>query len=179
MAEELRQKQKADVVLAEQTEKIRNLQAGFDAERQSLQAEIETIRKDNTARIAEIKGHSEEVVAREKERNEDLQRQIDILRDQNEKIYEKAKDECAHQLAEKQGEIAALHDRLGEAAELQKRHSRIATYLVVAIAICTIGIGYIFGTFVSVNRDVKTQQQTMTQEYNNTQKSSSDTSSKK
>lgn len=172
LAEELRQKQKADVVLAEQTEKIRNLQAGFDAERSSLQSEIETIRKDNTNRINEIKSHSDEVIARERERVADLQKQIEVLRDQNEKMYDKAKAECEHQITEKQDEILALHNRLGEAAVLQKRTSRIATYLVIAIAICAIGAGFILGTYIRVNDDVKAQQQSITQEYKQTQDSS-------
>lgn len=172
LAEELRQKQKADVVLAEQTEKIRNLQAGFDAERSSLQSEIETIRKDNATRIDEIKSHSDEVLARERERVADLQKQIEVLRDQNEKIYDKAKSECEHQITEKQDEILALHNRLGEAAVLQKRTSRIATYLVIAIAICAVGAGFILGTYIRVNNDVRAQQQSITQEYKQTQKSS-------
>lgn len=166
LAEELRQKVKADTVLAEQTEKIRNLQAGWDAERQSLQAELEKMRRDNTAHISDLQARCDEQLARERDRNNELQRQLDAMRQSNENIYKAAREEYAHQIQEKNNEVAALHDRLGEAAEQHRRSNKLATYLVIAISICAIGIGFILGTYIRLGNDVKTIQQQSVQEYN-------------
>lgn len=177
LAEELRQKNRADAVLAEQTEKIRNLQAGFETERQTLMSDIERLRRDNTAHIADLQARADEQLSREQAHSAELQRQLDALREQNEKIYKTAKEEYAHQITEKNNEVAALHDRLGEAAEQQKRSNRLATYLVIAISICAIGIGFILGTYIRLGHEVKSTQQQMIQEYNQTQQQSNDSNS--
>lgn len=172
LAEELRQKNQADAVLAEQTEKIRNMQANFESERATLQAEIDKIRKDNKIRIQDVQARADEELAREQKRNDELQRQLDAMREQNETIYKNARQEYAHQIEEKNDEVAALHERLGEAADQQKRTNRLAAYLVMAITICAIGIGFILGTYFRLGHDVKTQQSQMIQEYNQTQQNS-------
>lgn len=172
LAEQLRQKNAADEVLATQTAKIANLQTEFEAERATLQSEIDKIRKDNKIHIADMQSHADEALAREQRRNEELQRQMDALREQNEKIYKSARQEYAHQIEEKNDEIAALHSRFEEAADQQKRTNQFAAYLVMAITICAIGIGFIFGTYLRLGHEVKTQQSQMVQEYNQTQQNS-------
>lgn len=165
LAEELRQKNKAQEVLEEQTDKIRRMRGEFDAERKKLLSDIDNLRADNKHHLEDLQAHSDAVLGREKERNQELERQLSELRVQNEKIYTKAREEYAHQLEEKNNEIAALHDRQREAAHQQKRTSHILIALVVAIAICAIGIGFIGGTYIRLNNDVKNAQTYQMQDY--------------
>lgn len=165
LAEELRQKNKAQEVLEEQTEKIKSMRADFNAERTKLLSDIDNLRADNKHHLEELQAHADALLNREKERNKELERQVAELREQNEKIYSKAREEYAHQLEEKNNEIAALHDRQSEAAYQQKRTSRIMIALIVAIAICAIGIGFIGGTYIRLDHDVKNAQNYSAQEY--------------
>lgn len=165
LAEELRQKDKAREVLEEQTMRIKSMRGEWDSERQRLLNDIENMRGDNQRHLAEVQAHSDELLARERQRVEELEKQIEKLQVQNEKMYETAKQEYSHQLEEKQNEIAALHDRQAEAMEQHKRTQKTVSWLVVAIAIAAIGIGFILGTYIRLDHKVQDAQNRIVQEY--------------
>lgn len=158
LAEELRQKDKAQAVLEEQTAKIARIRGDFEAERAKLLSDIDNLRADNKHHLDEMQSHAEMMLNHEKDHSADLQRQVQELREQTEKIYEKARAEYSHQLEEKNNEIAALHDRQSEAAYQQKRSNRVLISLVVAISLLALGAGFIFGTYIRLDHDVKDAQ---------------------
>ena len=173
LAEDLRQSDKADSVLAEQTEKIRNMTAEFNSKRQSLENEIAQMKRENADRIADIQSHSDELLKREQDRNADLQRQIDDLRQQNANMHQIVGAEYASRINEKENEVRSLHDRLEDATYQQKHSNLITTYLVIAIAIAALAIGFVSGSFINLNRQTQATQQQMIEEYQNEQQNSS------
>ena len=169
LAEDLRQSDKADSVLAEQTEKIRNMTAEFNSKRQSLENEIAQMKRENSDRIADIQAHSDELLKREQDRNADLQRQLEDLRQQNANMHQIVGAEYASRINEKENEVRSLHDRLEDATYQQKHSNLITTYLVIAIAIAALAIGFVSGSFINLNRQTQATQQQMIEEYQNEQ----------
>lgn len=165
LAEELRQKDKAREVLDEQTARLNSMRSEWEVERQKLLNDLDNLRSDNQRHLAEVQSHSDELLARERQRVEELEKQIEKLQTQNKEMYQTAKQEYAHQLEEKQNEIAALHDRQAEAMEQHKHTQKTASILVIAITIAAVGIGIIIGTYMRLNYDVKDAQNKIVQEY--------------
>lgn len=167
LAEQLRQSNRADEVLEEQTKKIQNLKEQFDSQKKALEADIQRIREDAQRRYADAQAHADEMLNREKAHSAELQRQLSELREQNAQIYQQAKEEYAHQLNEKDSQIQALNDRNDEMFESHKRSNRMTMYLVIAIALCAVCIGFIGGTYIRIGQDVRTTQEQMMEDYNN------------
>lgn len=165
LTEELRQHDKVRELMSEHASKVEQMRADFAAERTKLETQIDNIRSDNKQHLADVESRATERLNHEKERNAELQKQLEELRAQNEKIYAKAREEYAHQLEEKNSEIAALHDRQKEAADQQKRSNKLAVTLIAAIAICAIGIGFILGTYIRLDHDVKDARNYAIEEY--------------
>ena len=51
--------------------------------------------------------------------------------------------------------------------ESHKRSNRMTMYLVIAIALCAVCIGFIGGTYIRIGQDVRTTQEQMMEDYNN------------
>lgn len=157
LAEDLRQSQKADAVMAEYSEKIKAMQAEFDSKQSALKADLEKTERDNERRIQDNdKEWSKKLQASEK-RNAELQAQVDSLLTRYAELDRNKKLEYDSRIAELQNERAALEDRCVHIENVHKRSSIISVFLIIAIAIATLAVGFIVGEYFNIKRDTNAQ----------------------
>lgn len=167
LQEELRQSEKADAVLAEQTAKIRQLSDEYAAKRRELTAEIESLRQDNKARLEMM----------QKDCDRDVQKVLDdkaALHDQYDKLLEKYKsldaekdEQYKARMNELHSELEAWSDKYDHIVEVHQKSNRVAILCVIAAMIAAISIGFIGGAFANSKHNVKQQLQAIQQQYDN------------
>lgn len=165
LEEELRQSDKADVVLKEQTAKMENMAMEFSARRQALEQDIARLQQENEDRIRNLNATHEDTLEKERNRARDLESKIDDLHDQNLRMHDTVAGEFSSRIVEKDNEIQNLHDRLDDVVYQQKQANRITTYLVIAITIAALAIGFVGGSFINLHRQTTQVQQQLVDEY--------------
>lgn len=81
LAEELRQSEKADAVMAEYTQKINTMSAEYDTKRRELLAEIDKQSSEYEATIERMKSTHESEIEALRTRNAELEAKLDSMRD--------------------------------------------------------------------------------------------------
>lgn len=157
LAEDLRQNNRADQVLAEQTAKIRSLTDEYNQKKRELNEEISKLRADNQARIDEMRVDNQRELNRERESKEHLQTQYDELLKSYETLDEKKNKEFELRMSEMKDEIGAWEEKFDHVVEVHKRNNIISVFLVIAAIIAALSIGFIGGEFVNSSRNVKQQ----------------------
>jgi hypothetical protein len=177
LAEELRQNDKADAVLREQTVKMENLNAEFAARKASLEQDIERLQRENADRIRDLNNRHDEDIEVERERNRQLQQRIDELHEQNIAMHDTVAKEFDSRITEKDHEILNMRDRLEDVIYQQKHANLITTYLVIAITIAALAIGFVGGSFINLHKQTTQVQQQLIDEYNQSKDLESDSES--
>ena len=165
LEEELRQTDKADAVLKEQTAKMENMAMEFSARRETLEQDIARLQQENADRIRSLNATHEDNLEKERNRARELESKIDDLHDQNLRMHDTVAGEFSSRIVEKDNEIQNLHDRLDDVVYQQKQANRITTYLVIAITIAALAIGFVGGAFVNLHRQTSQVQQQLVDEY--------------
>ena len=178
LAEELRQSDKADVVLAEQTQKIRSLSEEYAAKRRESEADIKRLREENQARLADMKADCEKDINRAKADKEALNAEYHRLLDKYNELDKTKDDEYKARMNEYKDELAAWSTKYDDIVDLHKRNNRIATFLAIAAVIASIAIGFIGGEFANSKRNVNQQLQTIQQQYQNSTNQDTQTTDK-
>lgn len=174
LQEELRQSEKADAVLAEQTAKIRALSNEYAAKRRELQDDIEQLRKENKARLEAMQQDCNKDVARANAENESLRQQYDKLLDKYNTLDEKKDKEYQARMNELKDELQAWSEKYDHVVDVHKSNNKIATFCVIAAVIAALAIGFIGGEFTNSKRNVKEQLQQIQQQQQVQQQSSDD-----
>lgn len=164
LEEELRQTDKADQVLAEQTAKIRALTDDFAQKKQSLHMEIEKMRADNQARIDAMKQDSDARVDRVLDEKAAVQKQFEELLDNYKGLESQVEQKYQRRVDELKDEVASSNERCEYLTNSHARSNRISIFLMVAAVIAALAIGFVGGEFVNSNRQVKMYQQQMYQQ---------------
>lgn len=166
LAQELAQSNKADAVLAESTEKLRNMAAEYDAKRLSLLQEIEAGEQKRKAELADQKAKHDEVVADLKEQNAVLQSRIDKLVDDYAKLDEKKAKENESRINELKAENQSWADKCDHIIETHKRSNIIGGFLAAAAVIAAIAIGFIAGEYININKTTHATNAQIISEFN-------------
>ena len=172
LQEELRQNEKADAVLAEQTARIQALTDEYAAKRDDLQSDIEHLRKENKARLEQMKKDCDKDIERVNADKESLRQQYNTLLDKYNNLDEKKDEEYKARMGELKDELEAWSEKYDHIVDVHKTNNRIATFFVIAAVIAAITIGFIAGEFANskhnVNQQIQQiQQQQAQQQYNN------------
>lgn len=165
LAEELRQTEKADAVLAEQTQKIRSLSEEYAAKRRESEADIKRLREENQARLADMKVDCEKDISRVKADKEALNKEYHHLLDNYNNLSKTKDEEYKARMNEYKDELEAWSEKYDNVVDLHKRNNRIATFFVIAAVIAAVAIGFIGGEFTNSKRNVNQQLQTIQQQY--------------
>lgn len=153
--EQQKQATAADRVLSEQTAKIRKMSEEFNTKKKELQEEIAALRRENQQRIEACQSDADRQVKTAKDERDALQRQYDNLLEKYENLDKMKDEQYKLRLEEKDGEIEAWKSRNEHTEEVHRRNSTLAIFLIVAIAIACISIGYITGEWANNNRQAK------------------------
>lgn len=164
LEEDLRQNDKADQVLAEQTTKIRNLTEDFTQKKQALHMEIDRMRADNQARIEELKQDADARVARVQEDKDAVQKQMNDLLDNYKHLEETTERKYKSQISELKDEIASSNERNQHLMTAHARDNKMSILLLAVAVIAALSIGFVAGEFMNSNRQVKMYQQQMYQQ---------------
>lgn len=164
LQEELRQSEKADAVLAEQTAKIRSLTDEYAAKRRELQDDIEQMRADNKARLESMKHDCEKDIEKAMNDKDAIREQYNQLLEKYKTLDEKKDEEYKSRMNELHDELEAWSEKYDHIVDVHKKSNLMATFFVIAAIIASIAIGYIGGEFMNSNRNVKQQIQTMQQQ---------------
>lgn len=163
LAEDLRQNNRADQVLAEQTAKIRSLTDEYNQKKKDLNDEISKLRADNQARLDEMRADNQKDLNRERADREKLQDQYNELLRSYENLDEKKNREFEARMNTMKDEIGAWEEKFDHVVEVHKKNNIISTFLVVAAVIAAVAIGFIGGEYVNSSRSVKQQTQAIQQ----------------
>lgn len=166
LEEQLNQSQKADKVLAEQTEILNNYRAEWNKKRDDLNAEIDKMRKDNSIRIKDLQEEADRRVAKIQEQNEALNKRIAELNQEKADMRSVVEKEMEERMAVKDYEAQALRDRLDDTHYMQHRTNVTTAYLVIAATIAALSIGFVGGSYLNLNKNADNQAQKLIDEYN-------------
>lgn len=167
LAEELAQSKKADAVLAEQTEKLRNISAEFDNKKRELLHELDAAEQRRKTELAELQKKHEDYVAELKNRNKMLQEQFDNLMKDYTMLDERKRQENEARINELKNEVASWSDKCDHIVQVHKHSNIISGFLAMAAVIAAIAIGFVAGEYVNVTGSkVNTQSEIIT-EFNN------------
>lgn len=159
LAEELRQSDKADRVLAEQTAKMQSLSEDFKQRRESLLEEIENLKRTNAQAIADMKESHERDVDRWAKEKAEMEARYNQLLDQYQHLDEQKEREFEDRMQAMEDTNDALNDHCDHIVEVHRRSNLLGVFVMVASIIAALAIGYIGGEFVNTQRRVALEQQ--------------------
>lgn len=184
LAEELSQKNKADEVLKEYTEKMKNLSAEFDLKVRSLQTDLEKMERDNEAKLQNKDDEWSAKLDDANDRNKELQDQLDRLLDKYSRLDEFKDQEYQARLQALQNEKTVMESQYNHVVSVHKKNNTVSALLVVAIAIVMLASGFIIGSFINIKYDtedtskqIQQQIESEYEQYYNTTESSVDSNS--
>lgn len=167
LEEQLNQSQKADKVLAEQTEILNNYRAEWNKKRDDLNAEIDKMRKDNAARIKDLQEEADKRVAKLQEQTDALTKRIAELNQEKADLRSVIEKELEQRIAVKDNEAQVLRDRLDDTHYMQHRTNVTTVYLVLAATLAALSIGFVGGSYINLNRKYDSQAEELINEYKN------------
>ena len=175
LAEELRQTDKADAVLAEQTARMRMMTDDFEQKKRDLTDEIARIHDENKVRLAEMKHDTDARIARVEEEKAELQKQFDDLLVNYQTLDAKKAQEYEARMAEVRDETRSWEMKCNHVMELHKRSNLTSTFLLIAGIIAALAIGFIGGEYINVSNNVKKEQAQIISQYQQMQQQNADT----
>lgn len=167
MAEENRQREKADAVLAEQTAKMRQMNEEYTRRKKELTDDIARIQRENAARIEDLKAENQEKLDRAKREKDDTQQQLDTLFERYQNLDEAKNKEYQIRMNEIRDEASSWEEKCNHVIEVHKRSNLLSVFIVIAVMIVSLAIGFIGGEYVNINRKSQQKQAQMIEEFNN------------
>lgn len=155
LTEEQRQVNLAEQAKAEANMEITQLRAEFDEKRTALVTELEDMRRENQRKIDECNGDAQRKVERAKDAQETAEKRYSELLQKYQELDKAKEEKYRKTLDEKSDEIQVWKERTEHIEEVHKRSNLMATFLIIAIAIAAVSIGFIGGEWSSANRNTK------------------------
>lgn len=166
LAEENRQVKKANEVRRDYTAKIKAMSAEFDMKKTILQADIDRMQREHDTELKNFQSELDTRLAEERNKNAELQAQIDELLSKYADLDEKKAKEYENRIKQLEDQNADDLVREGHIIESHKRANTISVFLVVAILIASLGVGFMVGSIVNVRKTSKIEQSQIYQQYN-------------
>lgn len=166
LEDELAQSQKADKVMVEYEQKLKNRVVEFEAERQRLGAELESMDRRTREQIAEVKASANKRENELQVENERLRTQVDDLLKQYRELDEKKEREYSARTKEARDERDAWADKCDHVMKVHRKSSAIAITAAVIAVIASLAIGVIVGTNMNLDFGSKDATTAITQEFN-------------
>lgn len=160
LAEEQRQQQKSDKIMAEYTERVKNMTAEFDAKEAQLDADLKKMERDTAQQIADKENQLAEKetawrnrIAEYEQRCKDLQGQVDELLSRYSQLDSLKDSQYASRITELQNEKKSMEDRCNHIESAHKKTNVVSIFLIIAVAIATLAVGIIVGSYISIDKE--------------------------
>lgn len=167
LEEDHKRRREAEEVRSELTSKLESKASEYEANRISLQVEIEDMERKNEQKIQENNMICENKINEYKNRNEELQDRVNDLLTKYSDLDAQKKMEYESRINQLINERATWEDKCNHIVEVHKRSNSISGFLAIAAIIATLAIGFIAGSFIQINNDSVTQQAEIVNEFNN------------
>lgn len=165
LAEDLRQKERADQVLADQTAKIRTMTQDHNNKRKELMDEIAKLRADNQADIERMKRESSEELAKMQAEKDALEAKFNDLLDKYSKLDQTKDEEYKERMEELRDEVYSWEDKCDHMASVHKRNNINSVFFVVAAVVAALCIGFVGGEFISISRQTKSEYRAIVEDH--------------
>ena len=168
LAEENRQIKKAEEVRRDYTAKIKAMSAEFDMKKTVLQADIDRMQREHDNEIKATKNEWSAKLEAANDKNVELQKQIDDLLVKYSDLDAQKRNEYEQRINEYESRIksfdAERQDNISREAHIIESHKRANTasvFLVIAILIASLGIGFMLGSILNVRKTSQIEQQSL------------------
>lgn len=165
LAEELRQNEKADRVLAEQTARQQNMSEEFRQRREELLAQIEDINRKNASAVADMKDRHDQDLAAEAARRNEVEKRYDDLLSKYQELDATKEKEFQARFSEMKDLNEALEDRNDHLMEVHRRSNMVSTFFIIAVAIAALAIGFIGGEYINTAQRTAIEKQAVVDRY--------------
>ena len=162
LEEEHRVRLKVNELHSKYVSQIKAISTEHEAKTKALEREVADLNRQNESLIAGYEKRYKDKVAEGDERAANLERQLKDLTDRYCTLDEKKEAEYGARIAALERERDVWKSELDNLAEAHRKTGKISTFLLIAILIASLAIGFIIGSFVSSKKDtgndVKTEQ---------------------
>lgn len=165
LAEENRQVRRANEVRKEYTAKIKVMSAEFDMKKTMLQADIDRMNREHDEELKNYEREWSDKVQDQKDRAAELEARIDDLLKQYAELDEKKTQEFADRMEALKQENKMKDENIEHIVITHKRSNLISIFLVVAILIASIGIGFMIGSLANIRNSSNIEQDLIYQQY--------------
>lgn len=165
LAEELRQTEKADKVLAEQTAKMQALSEDFRQKREKLLGEIEDLKRSNAQHLLSLKQDNDAAAKRWGKEKEEMEKKYDDLLSRFRELDATKEKEFEARFTEMRDLNGALEDRCDHLMEVHRKSNLVSVFLLIAVAIAMAAIGFIGGEYINTQNRTALEQQRILSEY--------------
>ena len=159
LAENNRQVKQANEVRKEYAAKIKTMSAEFDMRKVALQADIEAMQRKHDDEIALAEKKYAEEVANYKSEIEQLKSELQKAKDDYVNLHDTMDSQYGKQMDDLKNELELREDNMGHVVDTHKKTLLIMTFLIIAAAVAALGVGYILGTWISVNTKSRYEQE--------------------
>lgn len=157
-AEKLAQEEKADRVLAEQTEKLNKMTADFEARTSAIQADLDQAHQKYMLSMKQRDKEYEDMVAKKDAFAKSLQDRVDDLTVQLSRLDDAKNKEYASRMRELENERASWEDKCDHLIQVHKRSNVLSGLLVAVVIIACLAIGFVGGQYMNSSRSLEDAQ---------------------
>lgn len=165
MAEENRQTKMADSVRAEYAAKIKAMSAEFDMKKTMLQADLDRMQSEHENELRKMQAACDTRVKAEKDREAELEAQIADLTEKLANAGSARNEEMQARINELEAEKKNWSDQMDHVVSTHKRSNTISSFLVVALCIAALGIGFMFGAIMNIRKAANIEQDALRIQY--------------
>lgn len=166
LAEELAQTQKADMVIAEYTERLQSMKEEFESKKASLNADLERMQRENELALQKKEDEWQEKYARSENTVAEQRGEINGLLDKYAGLDAAKNQEFSARINELKNEKDALEDKCQHIVNTHKTANHTVIFITIIAVIAALAIGFIGGYFVYSNTSKKAREEAIVQEYN-------------
>ena len=158
---QIRENHAIDDARNDATTRIQAMTSEFEARSKALASEVEQVRRDCDMKVKDLESEWMAKIAAEKNNTSEAQARYDEL-------FRKYTELDATKTAEYRDKIEALkqdrkdvESQIEHIVETHKKSNKLSIYLLVAISIAAIGVGFILGSVISVRNQSRYEQQSL------------------
>lgn len=165
LAEELRQSQKADAVIAEYTEKLKGMSAEFESKRMSMQSDLERMARENELAVQAKEDEWRKKYNESEKIRDDQSSEINSLLDKYTTLDAQKTQEFSSRINELKNEKDSWEDKCNHIVAANKHTNTATIFLTVIAVIAALAIGFIAGEFANLKANQNNTNAAIVQEY--------------
>lgn len=165
LATELAQSQKADKVLAEYTERLRQQTEEFEARKQSMKAELEEMDRKTDQLVRQKQVECDARIAQMQKHIDDQKGEMNNLLDKYSNLDKNKEEQFKARLAEAHDERVAWQDKCENIINLHKKANLVSIMLAIVAVVAAASIGVLVGSNLNLDLSSKNVTKEVANEY--------------